>query len=182
MKYKTFLAVLFSSFLLVACSGVKDRPDGAADVDDRTLDGSAVGLDGSGVETGGARLDGSFDISSLSDPESPLARRVIYFAFDSSEVTEEGQELIAMHSRFLAEHPQLTVVLEGHADERGSREYNLGLGERRAKSVERLMSLQGVAGNQMQVISFGEERPVAFGHDESAWQLNRRVELLYSGY
>jgi len=82
----------------------------------------------------------------------------------------------------LSSNPDVSVVLEGHADERGTREYNLALGERRAKAVEQLLVLQGVGQNQIQVISFGEERPVALGHDEEAWRLNRRVEFLYSGY
>jgi len=76
----------------------------------------------------------------------------------------------------------VTLVLEGHADERGSREYNLALGERRAKAIERILSLEGVPAGRLQVISFGEERPMAPGHDDEAWRLNRRVELLYSGY
>jgi peptidoglycan-associated lipoprotein len=82
----------------------------------------------------------------------------------------------------MAEFPTVTLVLEGHADERGSREYNLALGERRAKAIERILSVEGVPAEQLQVISFGEERPVALSHDEEAWRLNRRVELLYSGY
>ena len=90
--------------------------------------------------------------------------------------------MIAAHARLLSGNPEVTVVLEGHADERGTREYNLALGERRAKAVQQLLVLQSVAQSQIQVISFGEERPVALGHDEEAWRLNRRVEILYSGY
>jgi peptidoglycan-associated lipoprotein len=82
----------------------------------------------------------------------------------------------------LSSNPEVTVILEGHADERGTREYNLALGERRANAVQQLLVLQGVAQSQIQVISFGEERPVALGHDGEAWRLNRRVEILYSGY
>ena len=184
MNYKALLAVILSSLLLVACSITKERPDDVV-VEERSI-GADPGVAGArideGVEAGGARLGDEFGVSPLTDPDSPLAKRVIYFAFDSSEVTTEGRDLIALHARYLSKNPEVSVVLEGHADERGSREYNLGLGERRAKAVERMMALQGVPTNQMQVISFGEERPVAFGHDESAWQLNRRVELLYSGY
>ena len=110
-----------------------------------------------------------------------LETRVIYFDFDKSEVKSEFQDLITAHAEYIAGHPDITVVLEGHADERGTREYNIALGERRAKAVKQLLVLQGVAEKQLQVISFGEERPVALGHDESAWSLNRRVELLYSG-
>lgn len=180
MNSKVLWAIGLSCLLLTACGSLEERPEDVP-VEEHSS-GAADGAPSDGVATGGAQLGGEFGASPLTDPASPLAKRVIYFAFDSSEVTSEGRELIASHARYLVQNPEISVVLEGHADERGSREYNLALGERRAKAVERLMTLQGVASNQLQVISFGEERPVAFGHDESAWRLNRRVELLYSGY
>lgn len=180
MNSKALWVVGLSSLLLAACGSLEERPEDVP-VEERSI-GAGEMRPGEGVETGGAQLGGEFGASALTDPASPLAKRVIYFAFDSSEVTPESRELIAIHARYLAQNPEISVVLEGHADERGSREYNLALGERRAKAVERLMTLQGVGARQLQVISFGEERPVAFGHDESAWRLNRRVELLYSGY
>lgn len=124
----------------------------------------------------------SLEISSLNDPDSPLSQRVLYFELDSSQIKDEDREIITVHAEFLASHSDIMIVLEGHADERGSREYNIALGEKRAKAVKQLMTLQGVAENQVQVISFGEERPVALGHDASAWGLNRRVEILYTGY
>lgn len=124
----------------------------------------------------------ALDVSSLNDPNSPLSQRVMYFDLDSSQIKDEDREIITVHAEFLAAHPEITVVLEGHADERGSREYNVALGEKRAKAVKQLMTLQGVTENQIQVISFGEERPVALGHEEDAWRLNRRVEILYTGY
>jgi len=124
----------------------------------------------------------SMDVSSLNDPNSPLSQRVLYFDLDSSQIKDEDREIVTVHAEFLAAHSDITIVLEGHADERGSREYNIALGEKRAKAVKQLMTLQGVTENQIQVISFGEERPVALGHDASAWNLNRRVEILYTGY
>lgn len=134
-----------------------------------------------GAEAAGAETERGFTGSPLQDPQSPLSKRVFYFPFDSSEVSAEDRNIVAEHAKFLAANPNASVVIEGHADERGSREYNLGLGERRAQAIERLMLLQGMAKGQQQVISFGEERPAAQGHDESAWRLNRRVELIYSG-
>lgn len=122
------------------------------------------------------------EVSSLNDPNSPLSQRVLYFELDSSQIKDADRDIITVHAEFLATHPEISIVLEGHADERGSREYNIALGEKRAKAVKQIMTLQGVADNQIQVISFGEERPVALGHDESAWNLNRRVEILYTGY
>ena len=125
---------------------------------------------------------GSMEVSSLNDPNSPLSQRVLYFEIDSSQIKDDDRNIITVHAEFLASHPDITIVLEGHADERGSREYNIALGEKRAKAVKQLMTLQGVADNQIQVISFGEERPVALGHEVAAWNLNRRVEILYTGY
>ncbi len=130
-----------------------------------------------GVDEGG-----QLDIRALDDPDSPVSVRVLYFPLDSITISNEDRDVIAAHARLLSSNPDVTVVLEGHADERGTREYNLALGERRAKAVQQLLVLQGVAQSQIQVISFGEERPVALGHDEEAWRLNRRVEILYSGY
>ena len=130
-----------------------------------------------GVDEGGPLA-----ITALDDPDSPLSVRVLYFPLDGVTISNEDRDVIAAHARLLSSNPDVTVVLEGHADERGTREYNLALGERRAKAVQQLLVLQGVAQSQIQVISFGEERPVALGHDEEAWRLNRRVEILYSGY
>ena len=128
-----------------------------------------------------ARDEGKFTGSPFDDPNNPLSKRTVYFEFDSAEIAAQDREIILAHAQYLASHPEAKVVLEGHADERGTREYNIALGERRAKAVSQLMLLSGVAQSQMDIISFGEERPVALGHDESAWRVNRRVEILYSG-
>jgi peptidoglycan-associated lipoprotein len=117
----------------------------------------------------------------LSDPGSAVYQRVYYFNYDSSELSSQDRDSLAAHARFLTAFPRAGLIIEGHADERGTREYNLALGERRAQAVEKILTLQGVNPDQLQVISFGEERPVALGQDENAWRLNRRVELLYSG-
>ena len=124
-------------------------------------------------------LDQTLQLDPLQDPDSPLAVRIIYFEFDSFNVTPESQEIVAAHGQYLSNHPDQRVRLEGHTDERGSREYNLGLGEKRAQSVSQLVKLQGVAAAQIELISYGEELPTAFGHDEESWRLNRRVEFVY---
>ncbi len=129
-----------------------------------------------------AEMGGAFAGRELEDPNSPLAKRVFYFELDSSSLSPDDREVISAHARYLSMQPKVAVVLEGHADERGSREYNIALGERRARAIEQLLLVQGVSPSQVQVISFGEERPVALDHDEAAWRLNRRVEILYSGY
>ena len=167
--------LLLSAVLLVSLSGCEFAPVKRGDdkaQDQQTQQDQAKGVD----------LQGGYDIKSLDDPSSPLSRRVIYFDLDSSSISDEDRELITAHAAFLAANPQVSAILEGHADERGTREYNIALGERRAKAVQQLLSVQGVAENQAQVISFGEERPVALDHNEESWRLNRRVEILYSGY
>lgn len=178
MRITTLALLALSAILLYGCTsmGGGERA-GKVPVEERGL-----GTEAQGAEAGKAQVGGKFAGSPLEDPNSPLSKRIVYFAFDSSEVRPEDRELLAAHAKFLAEHPEVSLVLDGHTDERGSREYNLALGERRAKAVEQILILQGASKKQIQVISFGEEQPVALGHDESAWSLNRRVELLYSGY
>ncbi|MGM0679590.1 MAG: peptidoglycan-associated lipoprotein Pal [Pseudomonadota bacterium] len=182
---RQFLTYLVLTVFVLALGGcrfgpVKDRGDDVTDPASQeeprqeTMQGGDLSF--SGDLGSGARME------ELNDPDSPLSKRVLYFDFDSSKVTEEQREIIDAHAAFLSRNPEVSVVLEGHADERGTREYNLALGERRAKAVEQLLQVQGVAADQIQVISFGEERPVALDHNESAWRLNRRVEILYSGY
>jgi len=115
----------------------------------------------------------------LDDPDSPLSKRVIYFDFDQYDVRPEHRSLIEAHARYLADHPEAIVSLEGHADERGSREYNIALGEQRANAVRNLLNLLGASGQQTRTVSYGEERPVDPRHAEEAWELNRRVEIVY---
>jgi peptidoglycan-associated lipoprotein len=105
--------------------------------------------------------------------------RVIHFAFDSSALDEESRGIIKANAAYLAANPQARVTLEGHTDERGTREYNLALGERRAQSVERALRAGGIASNRISTVSFGEEKPVAPGQGEQAWGQNRRVEFVY---
>jgi peptidoglycan-associated lipoprotein len=108
-----------------------------------------------------------------------LAKRVIYFDFDSSEIKGEGTDIVAAHAKYLANNPTARVRLDGHTDDRGSREYNIGLGERRAQSVRRALLLQGASEAQLATVSYGAERPAVAGHDETAWAKNRRVEITY---
>lgn len=108
-----------------------------------------------------------------------LAQRIIYFDFDNAEIRPEFRDIVAAHAANLARSPNMKVRLEGHADERGSREYNIGLGERRSQSVRRALMLQGVGDGQIVTVSYGEERPAQSGSDEAAWAKNRRVELVY---
>ncbi len=138
---------------------------------------------GEGGETTGLEAQDQFQLDPLQDPDSPLAKRIIYFDYDSDQVKADSLKTINAHGQYLANNSNHLVRLEGHADERGSREYNLALGERRAQSVRRLLQLQGVLDDQIEIISYGEELPAAPGHEEPSWTLNRRVEIVYgSGY
>jgi len=115
------------------------------------------------------------------DPKSPLAQRRLLFDYDSSAIRDEYRTLLEMHAKYLIKENSARLILQGHADERGSREYNLALGQRRAESVYNALNLLGVTDAQMEAVSLGEEKPVAEGHDESAWAQNRRTEILYQG-
>ncbi|MEM7292773.1 MAG: peptidoglycan-associated lipoprotein Pal [Pseudomonadota bacterium] len=121
----------------------------------------------------------AFARNAINDPASPLNQKVIYFDYDASSILDEYQQVITNHAQYLSDYGDVKVRLEGHADERGTREYNIALGERRAEAVRRLLLLQGVSVNQVSIISYGEELPAALAHDEEAWSLNRRVELVY---
>ncbi len=145
---------------------VVNASDGAVDGAD---DASSFGL---------ASTEG-FSGNPLEDPNSPLSNTTILFDFDSSQVASEYLPLIDTHADFLLQHPEYQLTLEGHTDERGSREYNIGLGEARAKSVKRLMQLKGVDPDRITVISYGEEKPADSQAGEEAWQKNRRAELIY---
>lgn len=120
------------------------------------------------------------DARNFDNPESLLSKRVIYFDFDKSTVRPEFRGIVSAHAAYAASSGTARITLEGHADERGTREYNLGLGERRGNSVSGLMSAQGARGGQLSVVSYGEERPTCRVSDEDCWSMNRRVEIVYT--
>jgi peptidoglycan-associated lipoprotein len=136
---------------------------------------------GEGASTSSSALNGDAGTQGGSGmgADAPFSRKVIYFDFDKSEIKPEFAAVVAAHARNLTGHPNLKLKLEGNTDERGTREYNIGLGERRAQAVRRALMLQGVAESQLTTVSFGAERPAAEGDDEAAWAQNRRVELVY---
>ncbi len=180
MKFIQTVVVVLSIGWLAACSSTGDKKTGdAAVVEDRSSEAGIDAADATASAVGGYS---DLTIESLTDPSSPVAQRVIYFEFDSSEVAEQDRDFVAAHAAILAANPNLKVSIEGHGDERGSREYNIGLGEKRAQSVRRMMEFQGVLLSQMTTVSYGEEKSTVEGHDESAWSMNRRVELVYVAY
>ncbi|AJZ56564.1 peptidoglycan-associated lipoprotein [Paraburkholderia fungorum] len=115
----------------------------------------------------------------LNDPSGPLANRSVYFGFDEFTVPPEYKALLAAHAQYLKAHPERYVLIEGNADERGSTEYNLALGQKRSEAVSKDMSMLGVPAAQVESVSFGKERPVAIGHDEASWARNRRADIEY---
>ncbi|MFC1747343.1 peptidoglycan-associated lipoprotein Pal [Pseudomonadota bacterium] len=183
------MAVLLPVVMLWGCSTTgsntgTDGDDGTPSQSPATMPNNANG--GGGVDLGrvnpnemggGQQMGGNGQVDSAT--EALLAKRVVYFDFDRSEIKPEARAIIEAHAKKLAQNPSMRITLEGHCDERGTREYNLGLGERRSKAVQRVMSLMGVSSNQLELVSYGEERPAQMGHDERSWSMNRRVEFIY---
>jgi peptidoglycan-associated lipoprotein len=182
-KYLIILLVLLAS----GCATTGDEEgqngsptDGSTDATNGQAAGEAEGYkDGSDVSGSSLSDEQRYGIKALSDPNSPLSIRTIYFSLDSSEISAESRDVLVEHGRFISLNPTVQVVLEGHTDERGTRDYNLALGESRSKSVYEFLTAQGVSMTQLEIVSFGEERPIAQEHNDSAWQLNRRVDILY---
>jgi peptidoglycan-associated lipoprotein len=136
---------------------------------------------GGGASTNGSDLGGDAGMNArgVGGDAGSMAGKVIYFDFDKSDIKPEFASIVTTNAQNLTSHPGLKLKLEGNTDERGTREYNIGLGERRAQAVRRALMLQGVSESQLATTSFGAERPAAEGDDESAWAKNRRVELVY---
>ena len=184
MKYHLKWVVLVVLALTLAACGTMGKKEGgeAAVVDQGTAAQGGAGGGQAGAQAQGAGAAGTFQGSPLDNPASPLSKRTVYFDFDSSQVKSRGQKLIAAHAKYLADHPDVHVRLQGYTDERGSPEYNIALGDRRAQSVRQLMLVQGVSPDQITTVSYGEEDPAVKGHDESAWRYNRRVKIVYPGH
>jgi peptidoglycan-associated lipoprotein len=117
----------------------------------------------------------------LRDPSNILSKRSVFFDFDSNSVKDEYRGLVQAHSRYMGDKADSKIRIEGNCDERGSREYNLALGQRRAESVKKMMTVLGVSDGRIETTSYGEEKPMATGHDESAWAQNRRADIKYAG-
>jgi peptidoglycan-associated lipoprotein len=170
---RRFLTGLLMAASLAGCgSNVKlnDVP-----VEDRTP--ATVAPDTNGSQTRVAPVDANATNGTAQGPQN--VARLVYFDYDSFQIKAESQPIIEAHARFLRAHPQRKVSLEGHTDERGGREYNLALGQKRAEAVRRALALLGVADGQMEAVSFGKEKPAVTGSDEASWAQNRRVEIAY---
>jgi peptidoglycan-associated lipoprotein len=170
-------AVVMSAVLLAGCSKPRPTSTAAAGTAVPTEQSQTAGADTSGAFGAGVANGSGEGVAGPSSGQ--LKNRIIYFDFDSSEIKAEYTSVIAAHARYLASNASIRVRIEGNTDERGSREYNIGLGERRAQAVRRALMLQGVAESQITTVSYGEERPAVTGHTEDAWSRNRRAEIVY---
>jgi len=166
LKFGKFAALALAMAVAVGCSSKGGDASG---------EGAGVGAGAVDPNAGYGANAGAVD-GSMSDEAALRAITTFYFEYDSSDLKPEAMRALDVHARDLKTSGQ-RVVLEGHTDERGTREYNLALGERRAKAVQRYLVLQGVSPAQLELVSYGKERPAAIGHDEQSWAQNRRVEL-----
>lgn len=158
------------------CASKKPKPGASQS----TEVGNNSGADSSGANADAANAGSVGSDDDAAGPQGGLlAKRIIYFDFDSSDIKGEGNDVVAAHSKYLSGHATTRVRLEGNTDDRGSREYNIGLGERRAQAVRRALLLQGATEAQIATVSYGAERPAVVGNDEAAWSKNRRVEIVY---
>jgi peptidoglycan-associated lipoprotein len=174
MKKRVFLAAAAAAFVLAGCSSV---PIDEVPVETRTPGASGPGGPGTGAQTAVTPVQADSATTGAMGPSN--VPRILYFDYDSYVIKPEYQPLIESHARFLKSNNGRRVVLEGHTDERGGREYNLALGQRRAEAVRRALNLLGVPDSQMEAVSLGEEKPATSGSDESAWSQNRRAEIAY---
>ena len=168
LPIRVLLTAAIASATLVACSGTKTKPNAAS------TDTSSNTVSSTGQNNGG-----KYTVDSL-DSDSCLRQRVVYFDFNESTIRPEFQAAVACHASYLHQFPGARVTLEGNADERGTREYNLGLGERRGNALSSAIGAAGASSSQLNVVSYGEERPVCKDHSEGCWQKNRRVEIVYT--
>lgn len=174
------LILALSALAVAGCQTVDElsKEDSAATVEDQGI--SPAEMEAMDAQAGGAKKGEGYPNADGSDGgRGGDGARVIYFEYDSDEIRPEFRSAIEAHAAYITSHPDTVITLEGHADERGSREYNLALGERRALAVRKQITLLGGSASQMRTVSYGEEHPDSPGHDESAFSLNRRVEISY---
>ncbi len=171
-KITKLMMVLIFALAMTACKKDEVKPD----TDNNNTDNTPV------VDTTPVRTDGLIccNPEDLDNPDSLLSKRVVYFDYDMATIRSEFREMLSLHARYLSENPSARMTIEGHADERGSREYNLALGEKRGYAVANLLRAQGADEGQISVVSYGEERPEATCSDESCWSQNRRGVIVYT--
>ena len=177
---KIVFAALVAAFLVGCASTPTEAP-----VEDKSSSADPSATASTGASTSGTTTAGvggtATGANPLKDPNNILYKRSIYFEFDSFAVSDQYKSIIEAHAKYLAANRNARIALQGHADERGSREYNIALGQKRADAVKRMMTLLGVQETIVETVSFGEEKPKNPGHDEASWAENRRVDIVYAG-
>lgn len=176
---KNISLYLLAAVLLGACASEPTKTQTAAQVEDRTQ-GQKPPTSPSTTDTR-PLVPPVSSVSPLKDPNNVLSQRSVFYELDSFDVKAEYKTMVDAHGNYLANNPNAKVFIQGNADERGSREYNLALGQKRADGVRKILSLLGAKENQVEAISFGEEKPRAECHDESCWSQNRRSDFVYQG-
>jgi peptidoglycan-associated lipoprotein len=181
---RAIIIATLSAFLAAACqttpedqaaAGVEERKPGAKPgVQAKPVERPKIGA----VDVTGARKDPA---AALKDPASILSKRSIFFDYDKFEVKDEFRPVVEAHAKYLRENPNARILIQGNADERGSREYNVGLGQRRSDNVKKMLVLLGARDAQIESVSLGEEKPQCTDHSENCWAKNRRGDILYSG-
>ena len=174
---KNWLTGLLVVGVLVGCAS-QPATQSPAKVEDRSV---PSGTEPATTPLPATPITASPITNPLTDPANILSKRSVYFDFDSSSVKDEYKPLISAHARYLMDNRSAKITIQGNTDERGSREYNIALGQRRADSIKQMLVLLGVAENQVETVSFGEEKPRAAGSDEAAYAENRRGDIVYSG-
>lgn len=182
-----WIALLCAAVFLSACGGGQGLPGKGA-----TTPSAGSSSSGNG-QTSSTGQQANVNVRALqgiprgdrhlfTDPNNPLSTLTIYFPFDSSAIAPKYSKVIEAHAEYLANHPKVHLRLEGNTDERGTREYNVALGERRAQAVKQALTLAGAGGGQISTISYGEERPAVLGHTPADYAKNRRVDFIYTNH
>lgn len=179
---KKLLGSLLVAMALSACKSTPmvDKPAAVEDKSPSAATAPATSAADSSADTSGVQ-DGTVSGNPLTDPNNILSKRTVYFDFDKDTVREEFRPLVEAHAKYLAEHGSAKVILQGNADERGTREYNLSLGQRRSVSVKKSLNLLSAQDKQIETVSYGEEKATPNCKDEACHQLNRRVDIVYEG-
>ena len=180
MKFACLAVSLIAASVLAACSSAPSTDGQGAAVEDRSGAASS-GVDASRVPTVTADGAGGAGIAALKDPKNILSKRSVLFDYDSYVIKDQYRPLVEAHAKFLVANPKMKMLIQGNTDERGSREYNLALGQKRADAVKKALSLLGVAEAQLESVSLGEEKPSCSDSSETCWAANRRGDMLYSG-
>ncbi|WP_374336410.1 peptidoglycan-associated lipoprotein Pal [Methyloversatilis sp.] len=186
MRTQTQLTIAALTLALLAGCSSTGPEQSAAPTEDKTpaapQTGGTTGTPVAPPQTGGKQMTPEEALlASLKDPNNPLSKRIVYFDYDSYVIKDSYASLISAHAKFLIANPKFRMLIQGNTDERGSREYNLALGQKRAEAVKRALALLGVSEAQLEAVSLGEEKPRMAGSDEASYAENRRSEMLYSG-